>query len=139
MEDEQIIRREAEHNADPRVDLAMERTMYAIERTQLSWVRTVLALITGGIAIDKGLSALHKARVLSGVAWEKNGHFGGLLLTSGGTVLIALVTVYYIIRIWQLSEMLGKRNKLLYPGTLASVFMCIVGVLSVYFLTIPLE
>jgi uncharacterized membrane protein YidH (DUF202 family) len=136
MKDEQIISKTAQET-DPRIDLALERTMYAMERTQLAWVRTVLGFITGGIAIDKGLSALHQARVLSGVAWEKNGHFGGLLLTSFGTGMMALVTIFYVIRMWQLSDMLGRRNKLLYPGTLVSVFMCIVGALSVYFLTIP--
>jgi uncharacterized membrane protein YidH (DUF202 family) len=135
MKEEQTYRGEAEHDADPRVDFAVERTMYAIERTQLAWVRTVLAFITGGIAIDKGVSVLHQARLISGEAWEKNGHFAGLLLTICGTTLMALVTVYYIIRMWKLTTMLGRRNKLLYPGTIISVFMCIVGALSIYFLT----
>jgi len=136
MEDEQTIRREVEHNADPRVDLAVERTMYAMERTQLAWVRTVLGFITGGIAIDKGVSALHQARLISGIAWEKNGHFAGLLLTSFGTGMITIVTVFYIVRMWQLATILGKRNKLIYPGTLVSIFMCIIGALSIYFLTL---
>jgi uncharacterized membrane protein YidH (DUF202 family) len=137
MGDEPTRSKEVEHEADPRVELAVERTMYAIERTQLAWVRTVLGLITGGIAIDKGVSALHQARLISGTAWEKNGHFAGLLLTSFGTGVMALVTIFYVIRLWQLSDMLGRRNKLLYPGALVSVFMCIVGALSIYFLTIP--
>jgi uncharacterized membrane protein YidH (DUF202 family) len=135
MNDEETIKKEAGPNVDPRVDLAVERTMYALERTQLAWVRTVLAFITGGVAIDKAVSVLHKARLLSGVAWEKNGHFAGLLLTSCGTALIALVTVFFIIRMWQLATILGRTNKLLYPGTLVSVFMCILGALSIYFLT----
>jgi uncharacterized membrane protein YidH (DUF202 family) len=137
MKDEQAINGDYKHEDDPRVDLAVERTIYAIERTQLSWVRTVLGFITGGIALDKGMSALHQARVVSGVAWEKNGHFGGLLLTSGGTLLMVISTIFYIIRIWQLTTTLGRKNKLLSPGTLVSAFMVIVGVLSVYFLTIP--
>lgn len=136
MKDEDTIKKEAGPDVDPRVDLAVERTMYALERTQLAWVRTVLGLITGGIAIDKGVSALHQARLLSGVAWERNGHFAGLLLTSTGTALMALVTVFYIIRMWQLATMLSRKNKLIYPGTLISVFMCIVGSLSIYFLTL---
>jgi uncharacterized membrane protein YidH (DUF202 family) len=55
MEDGQLIREEAERDADPRIDLAVERTLLAIERTQLAWVRTVMGMITAGIAIDKGL------------------------------------------------------------------------------------
>jgi uncharacterized membrane protein YidH (DUF202 family) len=135
MRDETSIMKDAGQNVDPRFDLAVERTMYALERTQLAWVRTVLGLITGGIAIDAGVSALHQARLISGEAWEKNGHFAGLLLTSVGTALIALVTIFYIIRMWQLATMLGRKNKLIYPGTLISGFMCGVGGLSIYFLT----
>ena len=137
MKDEQNNNKEAGPAVDPRVDLAVERTMYALDRTQLAWVRTVLGFITGGIAIDKGVSALHQARLLSGEAWERNGHFAGLLLTSVGTALMTLVTVFYIIRMWQLATMLEKRNKLIYPGTILSVFMCIVGALSIYSLTFP--
>lgn len=135
MKEENTIRTEAEPDVDPRVDLAVERTMLAMERTQLAWVRTVMGLITAGIAIDKGVSVLHEARMISGVAWEKNGHFAGLLLTIGGTALMAIVTVLYVIRMWELTTMLGRKNKLIHPGTLISVFLCVVGALSIYFLT----
>jgi uncharacterized membrane protein YidH (DUF202 family) len=42
-ESNQQLRKEAEQDADPRVDLAVERTEYALERTQLAWIRTVLS------------------------------------------------------------------------------------------------
>ena len=136
MDTEQTDKKVGGLEVDLRIVLAVERTMLANERTQLAWVRTVLGFITGGIAIDKGVSALHQARLLTGEAWVKNGHFAGLLMTSVGTALMALVTVLFIKRLWELSTMLGRRNKLLHPGTLISVFMIIVGTLSVYILTI---
>ncbi|MFN8257062.1 MAG: DUF202 domain-containing protein [Bacteroidales bacterium] len=136
IKEEQRVMKEVGFDLNLNVNLAVERTMYALERTQLAWVRTVLGLITAGIAIDKGVSALHQARLISGEAWDKNGHFAGLLLTWVGTLLMILVTVFYIIRMWQLASMLRKRNRLLYPGTLISVFICILGFLSVYFLTL---
>ena len=131
------IRQDAERDTDPRVDLAVERTLLAMERTQLAWVRTVIALITAGIAIDKGLSALHQARTASGIAWEKNGHFAGLLLTIGGTTIMILVTVLFILHMQELNKMKGKVSKLPPPGTIISVFICLVGALSIYFLKIP--
>jgi putative membrane protein len=135
MKDEQSIRKLAERDVDPRVDLAVERTILAMERTQLAWVRTVMGLITAGIAIDKGLSAMHQARLLAGVAWEENGHFAGLLLTIGGTAMMAFATILYILRLRELTVMRGLRNKLPQPGVLISIFLCIVGGLAIYSLT----
>jgi len=137
LKDEQSIRKEAENDVDPRVDLAIDRTMLAMERTQLAWVRTVIALITAGIAIDKGVAALHKARLMAGVAIEKNGHFAGLLLTIGATVLMILATILYIYHRRELTLMRGKRNKLPQPGTLISVFIILIGALATYSLTFP--
>jgi len=131
MKDEQTIRQEAENDVDPRVDLAAERTMLAMERTQLAWVRTVITLITAGIAIDK----VHLARIIAGIAWQKDAHMAGLLLTSAGTVLITLATVHYIIRIRELSLMRGRRLNLLQAGTLISIFMIVIGALAIYSLT----
>ena len=131
MKDEQTIRKEAENDVDPRVDLAVERTMMALERTQLAWVRTVITLITAGIAIDK----VHLARIIDGIAWQKNAHMAGLLLTSAGTALITLATIHYIIRIRELTLMRGRRNNLLQPGTLISIFIIVIGALAIYSLT----
>jgi uncharacterized membrane protein YidH (DUF202 family) len=58
---EQLLRNDAEHGIDPRVDLAVERTEFAAERTQLAWIRTNLALLGSGVALDKGIEAVHKA------------------------------------------------------------------------------
>ena len=131
MNDEQTIRKEAENDVDPRVDLAAERTMLALERTQLAWVRTVITLITAGIAIDK----VHLARIIAGIAWQKNAHMAGLLLTSAGTALITLATVLYIKRMRELLLMRGRRNNLFQPGTLISVFIIVIGALAIYSLT----
>jgi len=131
MNDEQAIRKEAENDVDPRVDLAIERTMLALERTQLAWVRTVITLITAGIAIDK----VHLARIIAGIAWQKDAHMAGLLLTSAGTALITYTTVLYINRMRELALMRGKRNNLLQPGTLISVFIVVIGALAIYSLT----
>jgi uncharacterized membrane protein YidH (DUF202 family) len=135
MEDGQKIRTEAELNADPRIDLAVERTLLAMERTQLAWVRTIIGMITAGIALDKGFAALHQARLLSGAAWEKNGHLGGLLLTSGGTFLMIFTTILYIHRARELNHMRGVKSKLVTPGILISFFICMIGALAIYFLT----
>lgn len=131
MKDEQTIRNETEQDVDPRVDLAVERTMLALERTQLAWVRTVLTLITAGIAIDK----VHEARIIAGIAWQKNAHMAGLLLTIAGTALITLATILYMIRIHKLSLMRGKKTTLLQPGILISIFMIVIGALAIYSLT----
>ena len=131
MKDEQTIRKKVEDEVDPRVDLAAERTMLAMERTQLAWVRTVITLITAGIAIDK----VHLARIIAGIAWQKNAHMAGLLLTSAGTALITLATIHYIIRIRELTLMRGMKNNLLQPGTLISIFIIVIGALAIYSLT----
>ena len=128
MKDEKAIIKEAEKDVDPRVDLAVERTMLAMERTQLAWVRTVLTMITAGIAIDK----LHMARIIAGIAWQKDAHMAGLLLTSAGTALITLSTVHYIKRVRELTLMRGQKNNLLQPGTLISLFVIVIGALAIF-------
>jgi putative membrane protein len=137
MEYEQQISVEGEPDADPRIGLAVERTLLALERTQLAWVRTIIGMITAGIALDKGFAALHQARLLSGVAWEKNGHFGGLLLTIGGTSLMMLTTILYIRRMRELNQLRGMKSKFPPPGVLISFFVSMIGALAIYFLTLP--
>lgn len=133
----QQIRAKAEQDADPRIDLAAERTILAMERTQLAWVRTVLGLITGGVAIDKGTAVLHEARIAAGAALVNNGHFAGLLLTITSTLLMMIATGIYINRMRELNKMRGIKIKLLAPATILSVFICLVGFLAIYFLSIP--
>lgn len=120
---------------DPRVDLAVERTMLAMERTLLAWVRTVMGLITGGVAIDKGTAAIHDARLAAGVALMKNGHVAGLFLTIVGTVLMFVVTILYIRRIRELKQMVGIKGKFPEPGVILSIFICLLGGLAIYFLS----
>ena len=120
---------------DPRVDLAVERTMLAMERTLLAWVRTVMGLITGGVAIDKGTAAIHDARLAAGVALMKNGHLAGLTLTIVGTVLMFVVTIVYIRRIRELKQMVSVKARFPEPGIMLAIFICILGNLAVYFLS----
>jgi len=134
MNDEQQIRMEAEHDADPRVDLAVERTMLALERTQLAWIRTIIGLITAGIAIDRGFEALHAARLVTGEAWVRNGHLAGLVMTISGTFLIIISSVYYIRRMRELGRMLHRPSRLLDPGLILSLFISVVGLLVIYFM-----
>ena len=47
---------------DPRVRLAVERTLLAYERTQIAWVRTALALISFGFAIAKFFAYVRESR-----------------------------------------------------------------------------
>lgn len=123
-----------EQDIDPRLDLAVERTALALERTQLAWGRTVISFITAGLAIDKGTAALHEARLVSGHAWAKNGHFGGLLLTLTATILMIMVTVAYVKRMRNLNKIQGLKAKQSLPTTLLSVFVCLVGLLAFVFL-----
>lgn len=133
MKNEADIKAGLGKDADPRVDLAVERTLLAAERTQLAWTRTVLSLITSGVAIDKGFTALHEARLLKGEAWARNGHFAGLLLTYGGTILGVFAGVILFLRIRKLNAMMGK-GRVFTPGTIMSFFICLVGALAIYFL-----
>jgi putative membrane protein len=52
--------KQAATRADPRVQLAYERTFLAYERTRIAWVRTALALISFGFAIAKILQYLRE-------------------------------------------------------------------------------
>lgn len=121
---------------NPVFDLAVERTTLAHERTQLAWVRTVLGFITAGFAIDKGTAILHESRVVSGVAWSRNGHFAGLLLTITATVLMTVVTLLYIRRSIELNRMQPLKKSPLAPTALLSIFLCVVGGITIYFLNI---
>lgn len=106
------------------------------ERTQLAWIRTVLALITAGIAIDKGTEALHDARIASGEALVKDGHFAGMLLAISGTVMIILATGIYFNRMKELDQMRDIRRKLPSPVFILSCIICFFGAIVVSFLSI---
>jgi len=133
----QTTNTEALQVVDPRIDLAIERTSLALERTQLAWVRTVIGFITAGFAIDKATTVLYEARLVSGVALSKNGHFAGLLLTGVATVLMIVVTITYVRRTLQLSKMRVSKERPTTSTTLLSIFVCLIGGITIYFLDIP--
>ena len=81
---------------DPRVDLALKRTEWALERTQLAWVRTAFVIMTTGLTLDKGITALAQAQLLEGRQWVFGGHVGGVLLAIAASVLLAVATVGYV-------------------------------------------
>ena len=57
---DQAINKQSATQADPRVQLAYERTFLAYERTRIAWVRTALALISFGFAIAKVLQYMRE-------------------------------------------------------------------------------
>jgi inner membrane protein YidH len=81
---------------DPRVYLALKRTEWALERTQLAWVRTAFVIMTTGLTLDKGITALAQAQLLEGKQWVFGGHVGGVLLALAASVLLAVATVGYV-------------------------------------------
>jgi len=136
MKDEQQIRSEAERNTPSTNELAIERTELALERTQLAWVRTIIALMSVGFAIDKGFAMLHQARLEKGEAWVNHGHLAGMVMTGSGTLLIAMITIYYVIRIRALRKMRTKQKLSLAPGIILSVIIFVIGLLLLYFMSI---
>lgn len=105
--DEQEIRRRAEHDVDPRVDLALERTVLALERTQLAWIRTALGLLATAVAMDKGLEIIRHARIAAGVALVRHAHVVGLAVIAVTLLLFAGATANYHRHGARLAKMLG--------------------------------
>jgi putative membrane protein len=116
MNDTSNARATTEADADPRVDLAVERTELALERTHLAWIRTMFTLMTAGIAIDKGLQIIHEQRMMKGEAWVQNAHFVGLALTVSGTFLLLIETIQFVKRSRQLSKIKKSVFNLFSPG-----------------------
>jgi putative membrane protein len=89
---DQAIHKQSATQADPRVQLAYERTFLAYERTRIAWVRTALALISFGFAIAKVLQYLR----------EKQGETATLLSPRiVGLVMIAIGLFSLILADWQ--------------------------------------
>jgi putative membrane protein len=132
---EEQIRKEAEQDTDPRVDLAIERTELALERTQLAWVRTLLSLIGGGFVIDKAMEAIHKARLESGEAFVRHGHLAGMIFTLSGTLLMILVTINYLRRNAAYARMKKGKKRFFEPGFLLSLLTIMIGFAVTYFIT----
>jgi putative membrane protein len=118
---------EAEAAADPRVDLAIERTELALERTQLAWLRTTLAFLGSGLALDKGMEFIHQKRVDVGKAFFDNTHIIGISLSVGGTLTLALSTIYFIKRFRALSASGNQKTQKFPPVFWASMLVILLG------------
>lgn len=121
---------------DPRIELSVERTELALERTFLAWIRTVIALITSGFAIDQLVEAFRAGRLISGHALLKQAHVTGLVLTITGTVLMAVMAVYYVRRYRVLVKMRKGKPERLPSGIALSVVVFIVGITLVYLVAV---
>ncbi len=128
MNNEIQIRAEAEQDADPRVDLAVDRTILALIRTLLAWIRTLMAIMTAGLAIDKGFAALHDARMISGTAILKNSHLAGLLMTGSGTLLTAIVLVNYVKNKKDLINLKSQKRSIWDAGLVMSLVLLFIGI-----------
>jgi uncharacterized membrane protein YidH (DUF202 family) len=125
---EELLRKTAEHESDPRVDLAVERTELALERTQLSWIRLSLALLGSGVALDKGIEAVHEARIESGDALVRNAHMIGIYLSVAGTMLMIINTWRFVRRSRSLAQMKKSKPMWIPPGAAASLVVILLGI-----------
>ena len=116
--------------------LAAERTELALETTQLSWIRTVLTFMATGLAISKGIEALHSARVISGKALINHANFVGIFLTVAATVMLIVATFYFISRRRQLARIRGEFVFKAIPTFLISICTIILGLGLSYLLII---
>ncbi len=59
-------------------------------------MRTNFAIMSAGLALDKGMQALHGADLLEGRDWLTSSHVGGVFLTTIATFTLAWATLQYI-------------------------------------------
>ena len=134
-----FVRKDSEEDMDPRTDLAVERTELALERTQLAWIRTLLSMIGGGFVVDKGLAALHQARIESGEALVNHAHVAGMVITGSGTVLMMIVTILYYKKAVKLARLKHHQKFLVDPALALSLFTVILGFMLFYFIFLSKE
>ncbi|MHA3786866.1 YidH family protein [Flavobacterium hauense] len=115
--------------------LAAERTDLALETTQLAWIRTTLAMIAIGTVINKGSDALYKAKVIEEEITVQSDILG-IILAMAGTVLLTVITFYFLIRRRQLSQLREGNPYAIIPVLLISVFTILAGVGLSYLLII---
>jgi len=132
---EEQIRQAAEQSADPRIDLAVQRTELAEDRTLLAWLRTAMALIGTGAAFDKGTQLLHEQRVRAGTALVQGSHFVGLTLTASATLLLILVLWQHRKKHSELAQIRGGAMAVFPPTVWASVAVIFLGI-AVFFVLI---
>ena len=115
----------AEQDADPRVDLAVQRTELAEDRTILAWVRTSMALMGAGVAFDKGVQLLHASRLAAGTAVVRNGHVMGLSLTVLSTILHVFVLWQHLKKLTVLAQIKGGSSPRFPPTAFASILVTV--------------
>lgn len=121
---------------DPRSNLAIERTTYALERTQLAWIRTTLTFLGSGIALDKGMEYIHRARLESGKALFENAHVVSISLSAGGTLLLA-VNAWFCLKRFRSLSLLKREKAVQFPPVLwASLLMILLGMVVTILLLI---
>lgn len=115
--------------------LAAERTDLAIETTQLAWIRTTLTMMGIGIAISKGSEALYNAKIITEDIIAHT-DIMGIVMTIVGTVLLTVITFYFLIRRRQLAKTREAYSYGIIPILMISVFTILAGVGLSYLLII---
>ncbi len=113
---------------DAGLNLSVERTELALERTQLAWIRTTLSFLASGIALDKGMEIIHKARVEAGNALFENAHAMGIALSLGGTFCMLLRSWFCFKRLRNLALMKGAKPPALPPVLISSLLVTLLGI-----------
>jgi putative membrane protein len=125
---DETIRQTAEQDADPRVDLAVQRTELAEDRTLLAWIRTSMALMGTGVAFDKGVQYFHESRLATGTAFVQSGHFMGLSFTLISTLLLVFVLWQHLRTLSVLARIKGVKAPRFPVTAFASVLVIFLGV-----------
>jgi uncharacterized membrane protein YidH (DUF202 family) len=94
---------------DPRVRLAVERTLLAYERTQIAWVRTALALISFGFAIAKFFAYVRESRGENATVMSP--HTVGLVMIVIGLVGLILGQLAASTRDKNIAQTLSRINR----------------------------
>ena len=115
--------------------LAAERTDLALESTQLAWIRTTLTMIGVGIAISKGSEALYTNKLIAEDVLA-SADMMGIVLTIAGTVMLTVITFYFLIRRRQLAKTTESYSYGMIPILLISLFTILAGMGLSYLLII---
>ncbi len=101
--------------------------MLALERTQLAWIRTALGLLAAAVAMDKGIEALHRARIEAGTALVRHAHVAGLTVIAVTLMLFAGATISYHRHGARLANMSGTTSKEINWIFWQSLFLILLG------------
>jgi uncharacterized membrane protein YidH (DUF202 family) len=119
---------------DLNVKMSIENTELAYKRTQLAWVRTVFAIITTAIALDQLVKVIYDPKIKMGGIWIKNSNLIASLLTSVGSILLIIETIFYIRRTRKLVDLRDGTQKKFSGTAVLSVFVVVLGLLVTYML-----